>query len=209
MLGQDVDGGVRFHPASAFYSGLIALLRSFAPDMAFREWNGRAPWSWAIHDPGGVLAAAYSGIETDLSPATADEGVFPRTRWYTLGGLRDLLALADAAGERPPDYADFGEAVALFTRNVEAMSTKGVGMAKMASRSKGTERTKVLVVETNVDAAAFCRRSTAPELLEFVAKARELFVQTFGYRNDNVLCVADRTGRMDETRRAEPCYRHV
>lgn len=206
MLGQNVAGGVVFHPASAFYSGLIALLRSYAPDMAFREWNGRAPWSWAIHDPGAVLSAVYSGIETDLSPDTVDEGVFPRMDWRPLGELRDLLAPADATGERPPEYTAFGEAVARFTHNIEVMSTKGIGMARMASRSKGTERTKVVVVETNVDAAAFCRRNTGLETLEFTAKAMELFVQTFGYRNNDVLCIADRTGRMDETRRTHPVY---
>jgi hypothetical protein len=209
MLGQNVGGGVVFDPASAFYSGLIALLRSFAPDMAFREWNGRAPWSWAIHNSNAVLSAVYSGIETDLSPVTVDEGVFPKMDWRPLGELRDLLALADASGERPPEYTAFNKAVARFTHNVEVMSTKGVGMAKMASRSKGTERTKVVVVETNVDAAAFCRRNTSTEIDAFDKKARELFVQTFGYRNENVLCVADLTGRMDDTRCAAPRYRPV
>lgn len=211
MLGTRTNEGVRFHPASAFYSGLIALIRSYAPSPVLREWNGRASWAWAIHDPDVFLTAVYSGIETDLSPETVDEGVFPKMDWRPLGRLRDLLAMevaADESGRPAPEYVAFGKSVARFTHNIEEMSTKGVGMAKMARRSKGTERTKVVVVETNVDAAAFCRRITEREAQEFAAKARELFVQAFGYRNENILCVADRSNRMEETRRTEPCYRY-
>jgi len=180
------DGtGFDFNVASSFYSTLVGLLRRFAPDdgqVPLREWADQRRWQYALHDPQSVVCAAYSGIATDLSPTLADAiaptSEFPDVKALPLHKFAEDYDNASRWFTTTPQFTNFVS---------ELASGDAKFMLRMAQRTRGTPRRRVLVVETNVDAERYFEGLYVDEAHRLDERLRCLFAQAFMYRSSDTI----------------------
>ena len=155
----------------AFVQGLCAAMRKFAPTGALRFVRG------SPHHPDKFVAGVWSGLSTDLAPAEVGEaeveGVFPNVGCLGFGAYED----EDAAKAATSDLLD------MLRRN------PGVQL-RFGKRTKGTHRSHVILIETNVEARPFVEamRDRAGQLKEAAWRA---FYTSFVMRNPMPLASVD------------------
>lgn len=157
-------------PHGALVNGVCAAIRKVALGSKSLAFVNDSPF-----EPDNFVSAVWSGVETDLAPddlAEAEEGsVFPKVGEISFDAMPDDLASVEAGAQRTTDL------LMLLRRRPDIQ----LGFARRTDRS---HRSRVVVIETNVDAKQFL--ALHPDSM-FDMGLRKQFVTSFVARNGDPL----------------------
>lgn len=158
-------------PHGALVNGVCAAIRKAALGTKLLGFVDNSPF-----EPDNFVSAVWSGVETDLAPAdlakAEEESVFPKVGEVLFDAMPDDLAsVEEAVAQRTTDL------LMLLRRRPDIQ----LGFAKRTGRS---HRSRVVVIETNVDAKQFL--ALHPNST-FVTGLRKQFVTSFVSRQGDPL----------------------
>lgn len=171
-----------FSPMSSLVSGVIAAFKSWNGEnerVPLRNWRGADPSG--CHTRGSLVTAVYSGMWSAGGSRTVI-GDFHDGDGFPMVNGADLHEVCDDG------FLDGGQAP--MTRLVGRLST-GETLEQIAEPPADGTRKCSLILETNVDADAFVRRTREdPDgASAFLRKVEYLFVSSLLFRNDDPFCV--------------------
>ena len=151
-----------YTPEGAFVNGLCAAMRKFSGGNL--EFVSGTPYF-----PDNIVAGVWSGLSTDLGPGTPEEArdadAFPRVASY---------AFADGAAEC------VGRLPVVASAFIDLMRENPSVQLRFGKRTKGTHRSHVIVLETNVKAKPFLESlSREHNCWEFVRAGWRAFYTSF------------------------------